>query len=494
MAKSTNAEEQLLMHITEHRLRASLIAVRQAMEYIWADDAPRIVQDYTDHGENHSKRLAGFAVKLLEANVGRNLSVQEMYLLIAGIYLHDIGMQCDVVKFPEIKARAESLGAEFEIAFTARTASSYSIDEQRAIRRNHHYLAAAWIDHANRTCTTALGSAAQTIPEELVDDLMDVCKYHAKLPITDCPRELKFDPTHCKQLVAALLRFSDELDVDGHRVSIETVRNFSVDSHNSVYWWLHNRTKIVFIAPHVILLTIRLHPYDKKQMGSFVHGAFISKFRSKNQQVLSVLALNGIPIVCDNNSRVVEHDRTERLPSEIVLILQAMYEKLDASDAVERTYRPAAKIPHTLSSPEVTVDQTVSKRILVIEDRENWRDTLGRLLDGRGFEVEYETGYRTGLDKILESGSRSSVVDLALCIVDLSLDSGGDEENWDGLGLLALCRITKIPTIVVSGRLTQELKDQLRDQYGVMASFDKGALPVDELLASVEQALILPRR
>ncbi|MBU1751037.1 MAG: hypothetical protein KKA73_25420 [Chloroflexi bacterium] len=53
---------------------------REAAEDIWATDAPRIIQDYTDHGIEHSKRLARFATQLLEANDGRPLSSQEMYL------------------------------------------------------------------------------------------------------------------------------------------------------------------------------------------------------------------------------------------------------------------------------------------------------------------------------------------------------------------------------------------------------------------------------
>jgi len=299
------------------------------MEDIWADDAPRIVRDFTDHGEEHSKRLARFAFKLLKANFGQHLSAQEMYLLLAGIYLHDIGMQCDVVKFPEIKARAEVLGARFDVAFTARTASRYSIDEQKAIRKNHHYLTAAWIDHANRTGATALGPAANTIPEDLVDDLMDVCMYHAKLPIADCPLTFKFDPTGRKQLVAALLRFADELDVDGHRVSIETVKNFRLDPRNSVYWWLHNRTKVVFSARNVILLTIRLHPDDAKWHGSFIDTAFIAEFRKKNDPVITVLGYGDVPIVL--HLRRVKDSRAKPLPPEIVQVLQVMGQRMQSA-------------------------------------------------------------------------------------------------------------------------------------------------------------------
>ena len=78
MAEFTQVEEELLEFITESRLRTSLAAIRQAAEDIWAVDAPRIIQDYTDHSISHSERLVGFAAKLLEANDGRDLSPQEM--------------------------------------------------------------------------------------------------------------------------------------------------------------------------------------------------------------------------------------------------------------------------------------------------------------------------------------------------------------------------------------------------------------------------------
>jgi len=177
LAKFTKIEEKLLKSITDDRLRTSLAVIREAVEKIWNVDAPRIIQDFTDHGTKHCERLVDFAAKLLEANDGRLLSSYEMYLLLAGIYLHDIGMQCDVVKFPRIKQKAEALGAQYDVEFSAQRASGYSINEQKTIRKNHQYLTAAWIDYANRTGDTLLGMAAKTIHEDIVDDLMDVCMY-----------------------------------------------------------------------------------------------------------------------------------------------------------------------------------------------------------------------------------------------------------------------------------------------------------------------------
>jgi CheY-like chemotaxis protein len=475
MARFTDVETQLLRHISEDRLRSSLAAIRQAMEDIWANDTPRIVQDFTDHGEKHSERLTRFAAKLLEANYGLPFSDQEIYLLMAGIYLHDIGMQCDVIKHPEIKARAEDLGAQFTVAFTAQTTSRYNLVEQKAIRRNHHYLTAAWIDHADRTGETVLGPAVRTIPEDLVDDVIDACKYHAKQPITDCPPQFMFDSTGRKQLVAALLRLADELDIDAHRVSIETVKNFALDPYNSVYWWLHHHTKIVFSARNMILLTIRLHPNDAEQLGPLVEAIFINGFEKKNKPVISVLTRNNIPIVVDSNSRVMRHDRAKPLPPEIVETVLGLQEELDQNlDAREKSSNVKDK----------------KKSILIVEDDEIWQDILNRLLEKRGCKVELETGYRQALDRILRVGARSSASDLALCVVDLSLRGSIDqEENRDGLGLLALCKVLEIPAIVVSGYLSHPLKDQLHDKYGAMASFNKLPLPADEFLATVNNAL-----
>ncbi len=378
MAAFSDSEQKLLAAVTIQDLRDSLALIRRAMEKIWAGDMPRIIQDYTDHGVHHCERLAGAAVQLLDANGGRPISPREMYLLLAGIYLHDTGMQCDVVRFPDIKQRAERLGAKFDVAITAQSSNDYSKEEQAAIRKNHQYLSLGWLDYAFETGETVLGSAAKTIPDDLVDDLMDICKHHTKVPISNCPVALQFYPNERKQLIAALLRFADELDIDQNRVSSpDIVKNFAIDPRNSVYWWLHHRTNITFNNRNVVTLTIRLHPDDAAQFGAFVNNAFIVEFRSKNLQVLSVLAQNGIPIVISDDSKVVEHRRAERLPQEAVEALQAMQKRddplLDLAEEV-RTWLRA--IRYEVSDPRqsnsrtadmiATLDQgTVKQRVLV---------------------------------------------------------------------------------------------------------------------------------
>ena len=229
-------------------------------------------------------------------------------------------MQCDVVKFPQIKDTAEKLGAHFDVEFTTQIATEYTIEEQRAIRQNHQYLTAAWIEYARSSGNTVLGGATKAIPLKLVEDLMDVCKHHAKIPILECPLTFSHDQNGHKQLIATLLRFSDELDVDGHRVSLETIKNFSLDPTNSVYWWLHSRTEVSFVH-NSITLTIILHPDDAKQYGPLVKKTFIDGFINKNRNLLTILGQHDISIVISADSGVGEDRHAEKLPDDIAHIL-----------------------------------------------------------------------------------------------------------------------------------------------------------------------------
>jgi HD superfamily phosphodiesterase len=72
MAKFTDIEKELLSSVTDDRLRSNLEKIREAMEDIWGTGI-HIIQDYTDHGIDHSKRVADFAYKLLKANDGRDI-------------------------------------------------------------------------------------------------------------------------------------------------------------------------------------------------------------------------------------------------------------------------------------------------------------------------------------------------------------------------------------------------------------------------------------
>lgn len=115
----------------------------------------------------------------------------------------------------------------------------------------------------------------------------------------------------------------------------------------------------------------------------------------------------------------------------------------------------------------------MAKSILIIEDKANWQDTLGRLLRDKGYEVQFASRYSDSLEKILKTGAWFVDFDIGICVVDLNLENGSEERNYDGMGLLAVCRLRSIPTVVVSGYLTQSITLQMLNEFGVKAVFDK---------------------
>jgi WD40 repeat protein len=470
MAKFTAVEREMLERITDDRLQSGLEKIREAVEDIWADDAPRIIKDYTDHGIKHSERLVEWANNLLNLNEGRELTTLETYLLLVGIYLHDIGMQCDVVKFPKIKETAEILGAEFEVEFTAQTSNEYALEEQKAIRKNHQFLSAAWIDYAYRTGETVLGHVVKNIPEEIVDDLMDVCKYHSKLAITECPHTFKFNPNERKQLVASLLRLSDELDIEAHRVSFETVKNFSISPHNSIYWWLHNRTKVIFSPRNAILITIRLHPEDIGNYGSFIYEKFIVEFQTKNQPVLNVLSRDGIQIAINADSKIVEDTRAERLPFEFIQELENIRLKysplLELADEV-RIWLQAIRyeVSDFQNQNERTVDMvatleqgTIKQRVLVRcvggEITSNDVDLMDKILDRKTPQ-----GWLISDKRVSDGARKRAAEDAAFRVFKLS--DFLQQMVWGSYfdALKALVEKSQIPTLYVDLKCYKQIMD-----------------------------------
>lgn len=332
MPEYSSAENELINKIHQVDLQRSLSRMRQAVEEIWSDEAPRIIPGYTNHGVKHCERLAANAVQLLEAYSGHHLSDKELYLLLAGIYMHDIGMQCDVLVHKVVKQKAQTeivrregaSSPRFDTVFTSTDATNYSPEEQKAIRKFHHYLSIAWIAHARLEGDPVLGDAAKAIPAELIADLLDICVHHTKLPITACPVDFTYDGSQRKQFVAALLRFADELDITATRVNLKTVITFRLDPTNAVYWWLHWHTHISFETKHLVRIILRLNPSDADEYGRDLEMVFLDTFKHKNAPVLDVLARNSLPMVISSEESIMPDPFADRLPPEIAEHLLAI--------------------------------------------------------------------------------------------------------------------------------------------------------------------------
>lgn len=249
--------EKFCGRIKSKALVNSVCTIKEAVSIIWTPDF-RIINDYTDHGPSHSERIFEKLYKILWPNNGiATLTSEELYVLTLGIILHDIGMQCDIKTHPHIKKTAiDKFGARFGVDFTSGTATFYSKEEQTELRKNHHLLTAAWLDCSFKGIANFPNNALQSINNQYRMDVIDVCRFHSKLSMKECPVESKVSHLRC-QLLAALLRLGDELDIDMYRVNVKTMQIFGLDPDNSIFWYIHDHTKID-ITDHVISIKIYL--------------------------------------------------------------------------------------------------------------------------------------------------------------------------------------------------------------------------------------------
>jgi HD-GYP domain-containing protein (c-di-GMP phosphodiesterase class II) len=97
--------DKLINQIKNDELKINLKAIKIIVAKIWTPSI-YIIKNYPNHDIKHSNRVAGHIIKILDLYKNdKPLSDKELFLLTAGVCLHDIGMQCDIKGYSGIKGR-----------------------------------------------------------------------------------------------------------------------------------------------------------------------------------------------------------------------------------------------------------------------------------------------------------------------------------------------------------------------------------------------------
>jgi len=173
-----------------------------------------LIPHYTKHGVDHSERIVQYLGKLLE-DFPTLLNQQERFVLLAAIFLHDIGNQ--LPKYADIPIK-----------------STYSTEELEKIRKNHHLFSYEAIkDSIQGNSELLLGL---DICKEYTDFIALLCKYHRKLDLKYLKNtSIAGDPLRL-HLLGALLRLGDELDADYRRVDMEVLNIIDIPIDSKFYW------------------------------------------------------------------------------------------------------------------------------------------------------------------------------------------------------------------------------------------------------------------
>jgi len=210
--------------LTNDRFKRCINTIIETVKIkIW--NSVTLIPHYTKHGIDHSERIVQYLGKLLE-DFPTLLNQQERFVLLAAIFLHDIGNQ--LPKYAGIPIK-----------------STYSMEELEKIRKNHHLSSYEAVKDSIKV--NAELSLGLDLCKKYTDFIARVCKYHRKLKLKDLQDTSIASAPLRLQLLGALLRLGDELDADHQRVDMEVLNTFDIPTESKFYWWSHHYVQSISI-------------------------------------------------------------------------------------------------------------------------------------------------------------------------------------------------------------------------------------------------------
>lgn len=214
--------------------RSLLVQLREAVAPVLANN---LLPHFTDHSVTHSDNLVQLAGALAEPlqNSEHRLSDDELTVLYAACYLHDIGMQYERAGDTQVIQRLKLESPWEELSEATR----------RDLLRIHHNLISAEMVQAS------VNSSAPPIGIQLgsrldASSVACLCAAHCIDSKTEQYDQLIQDrPRMRMKLLSGLLRLADILDESRRRASREKARTLLLDLTAQTHWWRHFYTQDV---------------------------------------------------------------------------------------------------------------------------------------------------------------------------------------------------------------------------------------------------------
>lgn len=262
------------------------------LQALWSEN--RLIPYCPEHGYKHSVRVLAIIEELLGlddtcSNHKLLRNEVEKYLLILSVLYHDIGLQCDLSKYPSIIVDTKDIyRADFRSKFNGR----YTEENIKEQLKYHHLVSAVWLYYA-RNHEGGLRKATLRIDDKHINCIREICSYHSKSNIYECPETHRTMGRFVKmRFLAALLRISCELDISSESVVTSTLEDFFIPDENCLYWFLHSRTEVCF-DDGMISVQISLSANDYEHFRDSFN-VYLNKLFQKNDNVLNVLWRGGL--------------------------------------------------------------------------------------------------------------------------------------------------------------------------------------------------------
>ena len=253
--------------------------IREAAGRIWARPLHRY---YTDHTVAHSERIIALMDGLTAGMMAvgdKQLAPTEIFVLLSAAYLHDIGMQNE--KFAEGDPSALP------------SVAGQALDE---IRAHHNEQTAEMIYRVFEDPANAFSIPLARDPG-LVEAVALVAKGHrgVKLESDEYASIVHGGETLRLRLLAALLRFGDELDIDHRRVDWEMMKLIKLPLDSQLHWWKCHYVSGVSIVDEYIKIAYRV-PQDRPDYEGLIVPLVETEIRAKLASLEEIFRANAIKV------------------------------------------------------------------------------------------------------------------------------------------------------------------------------------------------------
>ncbi|MHA1878647.1 MAG: HD domain-containing protein [Promethearchaeota archaeon] len=302
------------LKITNDKLKSNLNNLIQQAEVFWGHS---LFHHYTDHGIEHSKRIINILGKLLKGK-SRLLNDIEKFILLGGIFFHDIGMQS--TKFSGVEKETTEL----------------TYQDLENIRKIHHKTSAKMIIESIKDPDLDLGF--NNFTKNFVTYIAKISEYHRELDLLKLEEKIADRGDDIRiRLLATLLRFADELDVDYQRIVMERLQLIDIPLESKLHWWSHHFVQSIIIDKGKITVIFRFPLKRKKQekILNYFSQNIINKIERTFNEIYDILDGYGIRLHKNiyQKKEYKPENILEPLPEEL---LELLLEKVEIKREIDR--------------------------------------------------------------------------------------------------------------------------------------------------------------
>lgn len=269
---------------------------------------------FTNHNVTHSEEIIYLIGQILGPSI-EELSDDELFILIASAYLHDIGMQNIKVKDVPIDRLTEK---EYNFVRKEHANESYNIimkmTEESVLQEDFHL---------------------PYISDEYIKVIALVSKGHSTDYFDEVIQEFTIDPPTPNnrqvnaKLLTALLLIGDELDVQSKRVTqnFENLNKFTPSNYSFVHWYKHHYISYCGIDNNKVQIKMKF-PVNSDEYKELFKQLVRNKLEEQIEKVNPILIDSRLALHSKVNIIVLPYDRSKKsLPEGVLPELKKMLAK-----------------------------------------------------------------------------------------------------------------------------------------------------------------------